>query len=99
MFLQDAGTYAPFSNLLAKYIRFSEFPVFKTRHCSPGLGVVLSFTSFQVIFRLMLLQFLIEQREGVMESGSTVSSSFGQSPTLQLISHFGSLAVDAPVKT
>ena len=33
------------------------------------------------------------------ESGSTVSSSFGPSPTLQLISHFGSLADDAPVKT
>ena len=33
------------------------------------------------------------------ESGSTVSSSSGPSPTLQLISHFGSLADDAPVKT
>ena len=34
-----------------------------------------------------------------MESGSTVSSSFGPSPNLQLISHFGSSADDAPVKT
>ena len=32
-----------------------------------------------------------------MESGSTVSSFFGRSPNLQLISHFGSF--DAPVKT
>ena len=32
------------------------------------------------------------------ESGSTVSSSFGPSPNLQLISHFGSSADDAPVK-
>ena len=99
MFLQYARTYAQLSNLLAKYIRFSEFPVFKTRHCTPGLGVILSFTSFQVIFRLMFPPFLIEQREGMKESGSTVSSSSGPSPTLQLISHFGSLADDAPVKT
>ena len=35
----------------------------------------------------------------MMESGSTVSSSFGQSCDLQLISHFGSRADDAPVKT
>ena len=42
----------------------------------------------------MFVPFLIEQLEGVMESGSTVSSSFGPSPNLQLISHFGS-----PVKT
>ena len=35
----------------------------------------------------------------MMESGSTVSSSFGRSPNLQLISHFGSFADDAPVKT
>ena len=34
----------------------------------------------------------------MMESGSTVSSSFGPSPNLQLISHFGSSADDAPVK-
>ena len=33
-----------------------------------------------------------------MESGSTVSSSLGPSPNLQLISHFGSSADDAPVK-
>ena len=30
-----------------------------------------------------------------MESGSTVSSSFGPSPNLQLISHFGSSADNA----
>ena len=34
----------------------------------------------------------------MMESGSTVSSFFGPSPNLQLISHFGSSADDAPVK-
>ena len=34
----------------------------------------------------------------MMESGSTVSSSFGPSPNLQLISHFGSSADNAPVK-
>ena len=34
-----------------------------------------------------------------MESGSTVSSSFGLSPNLQLISHFVSSVDDAPVKT
>ena len=34
-----------------------------------------------------------------MESGSTVSSSFGRSPNLQLISHFGSFVDDAAVKT
>ena len=34
----------------------------------------------------------------MMESGSTVSSSFGRSPNLQLISHFGSFADDVPVK-
>ena len=33
----------------------------------------------------------------MMESGSTVSSSFGPSPNLQLISH--SRSYDAPVKT
>ena len=33
-----------------------------------------------------------------MESGSTVSSSFGPSHILQLISHFGLFANDAPVK-
>ena len=33
-----------------------------------------------------------------MESGSTVSSSFGQSADLQLISHFGPFAVGATVK-
>ena len=33
-----------------------------------------------------------------MESGSTVSSSFGQSADLQLISHFGPFAVDATAK-
>ena len=68
-------------------------------HCRPGLGVSFSLTSFQVTFRLMFPPFLIEQREGVMESGSTVSSSLGPSPTLQLISHFGSSADDTPVKT
>ena len=35
----------------------------------------------------------------MMESGSTVSSSLGPPPDLQLISHFGSFADDAPVKT
>ena len=64
----------------------------------PGLGVILSLTSFQVIFRLMFASHLIEQLEGVMESGSTVSSSFGQSANLQLISHFGPFAVGATVK-
>ena len=34
-----------------------------------------------------------------MESGSTVSSSFGPSHILRLISHFGSFADDAAVKT
>ena len=62
----------------------------------PGLGVILSLTSFQVIFRLMFASFLIEQLEGVMESGSTVSSSFGHSP--DLISHFGPFADGATVK-
>ena len=33
----------------------------------------------------------------MMESGSTVSSSFGPSPNLQLISHFCSSADDAPI--
>ena len=33
------------------------------------------------------------------ESGSTVSSSFGPSPNLQLISHSCSSSDDAPVKT
>ena len=47
----------------------------------------------------MFPPFLIEQWEGMMESGSTVSSSFGPPPDLQLISHFGSFADDAPVKT
>ena len=47
----------------------------------------------------MFPPFLIEQLEGMMESGSTVSSSFGRSPDLHVISHFGSHADDAPVKT
>ena len=34
-----------------------------------------------------------------MAFGSTVTSSFGLSPNLQLISHFGASADDAPVKT
>ena len=42
--------------------------------------------------------FLIEQLEGVMESGFTVSSSFGPSPNLQLISQFGPFADGATVK-
>ena len=33
----------------------------------------------------------------MMESGSTVSSSFGPSPNLQLISHFCASADDAPI--
>ena len=32
-----------------------------------------------------------------MEFGSTVTSSFGPSPDLQLISHFGSSVDDAPI--
>ena len=63
------------------------------------MRVILSLTSFQVIFSLMFPPFLIEQLEGMMESGSTVSSSFGRSPDLHVISHFGSHADDAPVKT
>ena len=91
--LKDHSWKQETQHLLAKYIRFSEFPVFKTRHCRPGLCVSLSLTSFQVIlFRLVFPPFLIEQLE--RESRSTVSSSFGPSPNLQLISHFG-----APVKT
>ena len=35
----------------------------------------------------------------MMDSRSTVSSSFGRSPNLQLISHFGSFADRAPMKT
>ena len=91
--LKDHSWKRETQHLLAKYIRFSEFPVFKTRHCKPGLGVILSLTSFQVIlFRLKFPPFLIEQLE--RESRSTVSSSFGPSPNLQLISHFW-----APVTT
>ena len=64
----------------------------------PGLGAILSLTSFQVIFRLMFPPFLIKQLEGVMESGSTVSSSLRPSPNLQLISHFGSFVDRTPVQ-
>ena len=35
----------------------------------------------------------------MIESGSTVSSCFGRSPNVQLISHFGSFVDDAPVET
>ena len=84
--------------LLARHIRFSEFSVFKTRHCMPGLSAILSLTSFQVIFRLMFPPFLIKQLEGVMESGSTVSSSLRPSPNLLLISHFGSFVDRTPVQ-
>ena len=47
----------------------------------------------------MFPPFLIQQLEGMMESGSTVSSSFGRSPNLHVISQFGLHADDAPVKT
>ena len=45
----------------------------------------------------MFPPFLIKQLKGMMESGSTVSSSFGPTPNQQLISQFGSFG--APVKT
>ena len=78
-------------------MRLSEFLFFKIGHTSPGLGVIIPLTFFQVTHRLIFPPFSIEQLKGGMESGSTVSSSFGLSPNLQLISQSGSFG--APVKT
>ena len=75
-------------------MRFSEFPVFKTRH---SLGVTSLSTCFHVVFFVIVPPGCIEQSKGGLDFGSTVSSSFGQLLNLPTITHSGSFARDVPV--